>query len=176
MWPETSPSGHRGANGNIKPPSAAERRRSQRQLEDNEKAVVLAQPHRRGDLSQNRESPLGRLAAKWKLRSEIIDAGFQYGRKVRLWQVNHGVQIEVHAPSAGHSGAEIDAATMRRWNAEIIRIDKALKEISLVGFNAVRMLTAAEREIAPGVEEAAVACLTELAIQLSMLRRVTPRG
>jgi hypothetical protein len=37
-----------------------------------------------------------------------------------------------------------------------------------------RVLTAAEREIAPDVEEAAVACLTELAIQLSMLRRVAP--
>ena len=84
------------------------------------------------------------------------------------------MQIEVHSPSAGHSGAEIDAATMRRWNAEIVRIDEALKKISVDGFNAVRMLAVAEREIALGVEEAAVACLTELAIQLSMIRRVAP--
>jgi hypothetical protein len=133
---------------------------------------VLAQPHRRGDKSQNCESPLGRLAIKWKLRSEVFDAGLQYGRKVRLWQVNHGVQIEVHAPSAGHSGTEINAATMRRWNAEIVRIDTTMKKISIPGFNAVRMLAVAEREVAPGVEQAAVACLTELAIQLSMIRRV----
>ncbi|HWX14156.1 MAG TPA: hypothetical protein VNY06_04745, partial [Methylocella sp.] len=111
--------GHRWANGNLKQPNAAERHRSQRQIEDAEKAVVLAQPHRRGDKSQNCESPLGRFAIKWKLRHEVFDAGLQYGRMVRLWQVNHGVQIEVHEPSACHSGAEIDAATMRRWNAEI---------------------------------------------------------
>jgi hypothetical protein len=47
-----------------------------------------------------------------------------------------------------------------------------MKKISLSGFNAVRMIAVAEREIAPGVEEVAVACLTELAIQLSMLHRV----
>ena len=55
--------GHRGANGNIKPPTAAERRRSQQRIEEAEKTVVLAQPHRKGDFSQARESPLGRLAA-----------------------------------------------------------------------------------------------------------------
>jgi hypothetical protein len=59
---------------------------------------------------------------------------------------------------------------MRKWSAEIDRIDKALKEISVDGFNAVRMLAVAEREIAPDAEEAAVACLEEVAIQLSMLR------
>jgi hypothetical protein len=124
--------------------------------------------------SQDRESPLGRLAAKWKLRTEIIDAGLQYGRKVRLWQANSGIPVEIHVPSEGNRGAEIDAATMRRWNSEIVRIDKALKEISAAGFDAVRTIAVPEREIAPGVEEAAVACLTELAIQLSMLRRVAP--
>jgi hypothetical protein len=36
-------------------------------LIDLEKVVVLAQPHRQGNSSQDRESPLGRLAAKWKL-------------------------------------------------------------------------------------------------------------
>jgi hypothetical protein len=63
---------------------------------------------------------------------------------------------------------------MRKWCAEIDRIDKALKEVSVAGFNAVRLLTVAEREITPDVEDAAVACLEELAIQLLMLRRVAP--
>jgi hypothetical protein len=166
--------GHRWANGNLKQPNAAARHKNAQQLIDAEKSIVLAQPHRRGDKSQACESPLGRLVIKWKLRHEVFDAGLQYGRKVRLWQVHHGVQIEVHAPSVGHSGAEIDAATMRRWDREITRIDTALKKTSIPGFNAVRMLAVAEREIAPGVEEAAVACLTELAIQLSMIRRVAP--
>ena len=111
--------------------------------------MVLAQPRRRGDRSQDRESPLGRLAAKWKLRGEIIDAGLQYGRKVRLWQANSGVPVEIHVPSEGNRGGEVDAAAMRRWNVEIVRIDKALKEISVAGFNAVRTIAVAEREIAP---------------------------
>ena len=98
--------GHRWANGNLKQPNAAERHRSQREIEDAEKAVVLAQPHRRGDLSQHRESPLGRLVAKWKLRSEIVDAGLQYGHKVRLWQVISGVPVEIHASSDGKSPGE----------------------------------------------------------------------
>ena len=50
--------GHRYANGNLKQPNAAERHRTAQELIDLEKAVVLAQPHRRVDVSQHRESPL----------------------------------------------------------------------------------------------------------------------
>jgi hypothetical protein len=53
-----------------------------------------------------------------------------------------------HACGLPETGGEIDARTARRWNAEIVRIDKALKEISIPGFNAVRTITVAEREIA----------------------------
>ena len=82
--------GHRYANGNLKQPNAAERHRTAQELIDLEKAVVLAQPHRRGDLSQHRESPLGRLVAKWKLRKRdrlrrhvLQELGLQFGN-VRL--------------------------------------------------------------------------------------------
>jgi hypothetical protein len=72
---------------------------------------------------------------------------------VRLWQVMSGVPVEIHSPSEGNrSGGEIDARTARRWTVEIVRIDKALKEISVAGFSAVRMIAVAEREIAPGAK------------------------
>jgi hypothetical protein len=136
--------------------------------------VVLAQPHRRKNNDQLLECPLGRLILRHKLRREIYAAGLQYGHKVRQWQAVSGVPVEIHASSGKSSGEGPKAATVRRWGIEISRIDKALKEISVAGFSAVRMLAVFEREIVPDVEEAAVACLTELAIQLSMLRRVAP--
>jgi hypothetical protein len=166
--------GHRSANGNIKQPNAAQRHKTAQDLIDIEKSVVLAQPHRRGDRNQLCESPLGRLVLRRKLSLVIYDAALEYGRRLRRWLTQRGVEIEIHPPSVAYSGMGVEAATMRKWGVEIDRVDTALKKISVDGFNAVRMLTVAEREIAPDVEEAAVACLEEVAIQLSMLRRVAP--
>jgi hypothetical protein len=53
--------GHRWANGNLKQPNAAQRHKNAQQLIDLEKAVVLAQPHRRKNNDQLFECPLGRL-------------------------------------------------------------------------------------------------------------------
>ena len=91
-------------------------------------AVVLAQPHRRGDKSQNCESPLGRLVAKRKLRHEVFDAGLHYGHKVWLWQAIRGVPVEIHASSGKSTGEGPKDATVRRWNVEITRIDRAMKQ------------------------------------------------
>ena len=120
--------GHRWANGNIKQPNAAQRHKNAQQLIDLEKAVVLAQPHRRGDKSQNCESPLGRLVAKRKLRHEVFDAGLHYGHKVWLWQAIRGVPVEIHASSGKSTGEGPKDATVRRWNVEITRIDRAMKQ------------------------------------------------
>ena len=63
-WHGRGRSGRTGtawANGNLKQPNAAQRHKNAQELIDLEKAVVLAQPHRKGDLSQHLESPLGRL-------------------------------------------------------------------------------------------------------------------
>jgi len=56
--------GHRWANGNLKQPNAAQRRKTAQELIDLEKAVVLAQPHRRKNNDQLLECPLGRLIVR----------------------------------------------------------------------------------------------------------------
>jgi hypothetical protein len=49
---------HRYASGSLKQPNAAQRHKSAQELIDAEKAIVLAQPHRRGDKNQLRK-PVG---------------------------------------------------------------------------------------------------------------------
>jgi hypothetical protein len=91
-----------------------------------------------------------------KLSLVIYDAALEYGRRLRRWLTVKRVATKkcqggsrpIHPPSVAYSGMGVEAATMRKWGVEIDRVDTAVKKISVDGFNAVRMLTVAERGMA----------------------------
>jgi hypothetical protein len=162
--------GHRWSNGNLKPPNAAARGLDLQSLEDAEKSIVLAQPHRFGhNADQLCESPLGRLVMRWKLRRQIFDAAIEWGKFMRRWLAIKGIPQEIHA-GAG-KGAWPSEKTVAEWELEVCRVDRALKKISISGFTAVSRLAIPEREIDPACESDAVAVLIELARQTSRLPR-----
>lgn len=148
-------SGARWGNGRIKQPHT-------RQLKDAEKAVVLAQPHRRGHgMDQLCESPLGRLVMRRKLPRVIFDVGLEWGSFVRRWQAARGIPPEIRIGPG--SGRELPAIIVARWGRRIAQVEASLKRISAAGFRAVRTLTVNEREIDRSDEPEAVEVLRELA-------------
>lgn len=85
---------------------------AQRAAEESEMAVVLAQPHRRGNRSQLMESPFGRFCVFNDLDRELFDAGEAYASMRRQYQ------SAVNCPMPdrlGGSGADIETEQVRKW-------------------------------------------------------------
>jgi hypothetical protein len=132
--------GHRQPNGKLKPPPAPARR-------DGERAIVLAQPHRRGfGLDQLAESPLGRLVLRRRLPRNVFYAALEWGSFVRKWQNARGIRIEVHVPGVS-DGRVLPDKVVWSWQKRILRIESLLKKMSRSGFLAMRTLVVHEREI-----------------------------
>lgn len=93
----------------------AERQRQQREM-----SVVLAQPHRQGNNSQLSESVLGRFCQQHRLRRELYDSGVEYGAMKRRWAKYWDAPMADRIEGAG-SGlpTDEDAQRWRQW------IDKA---------------------------------------------------
>lgn len=97
----------------------AERERQQREM-----SVVLAQPHRQGNNSQLAESVLGRFCEKHRLRREIYDAGVEYGAMRRRWAKYKDAPMADRIQGNGTGIPEDEDA--KRWNEWISRMNLAI--------------------------------------------------
>lgn len=88
----------REANGRLKRPTLAQIKAAEREREDVEKATVLAQPHRLGDMDQKLESALGRFVVRNRLRSELYVAGTRLFVLVWSWRAAVGAPMPLHIP------------------------------------------------------------------------------
>jgi hypothetical protein len=162
--------GVRTANGDLKRPTVDERAQAQQMAENIEKLTVLAQPHRRGDLSQLTESPLGRLVLHGGLRRELYDAGIEYGGMVRRFYAAAGIPQPV---SDGHptTGAGVDPKVAIELRKALDSLERSMRRVSLAGFSAVRTLAVHERECPAYLAEQAAAVLYEVAVYMRKLGR-----
>ena len=163
-------SGTRTACGDIKRPSLEERAQAQQLADNVEKLVVLAQPHRRGDISQLTESPLGRLVLRGGLRRELYDSGIEYGGMVRRFYAAAGIPQPVRD---GHptTGAGVDPKAAVELRKALDSLERSMRGVSLDGYRAVRTLAVHEREIVATEWAAASAVLYEIAVYMRKLGR-----
>jgi hypothetical protein len=135
--------GAREANGRLKRLKAAERKAL-----IGERAVVLAQPHRRhlnGEaLSQLAESPLGQFILKHGLRRELYDAGLEFGSISRRCLRARGTCAGIIEAYTG-TGKEMSTAAAVWLKKELERLEKPLRRFP--GFPALRQLAIFERGI-----------------------------
>ena len=154
MKPAISPK-PREKNGRPQRPTKAQIEAAQRALEEREKSVVLAQPHRRGNTDQKCGWPLGEFAIANKARigwdEALYDAGNEYSSIVRRWRLAKGLPD----PSAGRGvgvGSEADpdyiAKLESRWNEaeDFVRYKGGIKP-----YLAIRSLCA-DHETLPDAE------------------------
>ena len=136
-----------------------------------ERFQVANQPHRRGDMDQLLENPLGRLIIRHKLRREYYDAGQEYGGLVRHFYHAHGIQLDF-SEGRGGNGLGVRPGTAKWLAEELERIEPPLQKLNPLGFSALKTLCVHEREIAPEAEQVAIIVLCELG---SLLRKVGRR-
>lgn len=133
-----------------------------------EKLYVLRQPHRRGELDQRIESPLGRLTLRHKLDRAYFDAGQEYAGMVRCFyaaKMPSGAMAGIpQLPGDDRTGSGDGVSQGKAiWlEKELRRLETPLKSLSRRGFSALRMLAVHEREVSGAVESQAIIVLMEL--------------
>ena len=158
--------GHREPNGRLKRILEADR---DKRVQIAEMVTVLSQPHRQGDTHQYQESPLGRLVRRNGLRTELYDAGIEYGGLVRQFYAAKG--IPQPSSDGGGSGKGVSPEKALRLKEELERLERPMKRESIWGFSALRKLTVHEQEIMAVLEPDAIRVLYLLAQMLRKLGR-----
>lgn len=105
--------GERYPSGQLKKPNTVQQiAEAERARADQEKIVVLLQPHRRGEQSQLAGSALGRFVLKYKIRPECYDAAEQWASVKRKWLSAMGARLpeKIHG-----TGADIPLELVNSW-------------------------------------------------------------
>lgn len=121
--------GKRYPCGKLRPISQNTLAAMEQETEKAIKAVVLAQPHRRGNLDQMAESALGRLVMARKLRSEVYHAGNEYADIVRRWRAAKGVPVDLRL-NVGGGGDGPSEETVADWGRKMERVEAAVRLVS----------------------------------------------
>lgn len=108
--------------------------RVQLEINNREKQVVLAQPHRQGRLSELRESALGRFVEDYQCGIECYNGGVQYMLLVYKWRLASGISVPIWVREEfGGTGSLMDANslanfadTVRNWNLTIKGCERVL--------------------------------------------------
>lgn len=130
--------GIREANGQLQRPTLAQMVAARVEAADAEKAVVLAQPHRRGDKSYLRGSALGRFVDDHKLRIELYDAGNKYGALKNKWLAAIRAPRDVRM---GGSGRDVAMEVVNAWGVEIFEMELAIMRAGVAAVGLVEDLS-----------------------------------
>ena len=164
-------SGLREPNGRLQRPTtlealnalaAGERRKQQ--------AVVLRQPHRRGEDSPLAESPLGRLCLRNKLKRELYEAGMNYGSIVACWRGAKGIPMTT---DCGGGSATADGPTdlvVQRWQRQMLEIERAVMRHGTEALLVMRTLVLDEAEAGIERDGLAIVALEAVAVELGLMK------
>lgn len=144
------------------------------------KAVVLAQPHRRGDDNPMLSDAIGRFCARVRMRSEAYDAANAYAGLVRQWRASSSVPgLAINRVETGDRGQEeaapptrlqaLDDDALAKITRRIIECETAMIRETRDGFIAVRAAIADGIDIDATWQEAAKLALLALAVVLGRL-------
>jgi len=167
--------GERYPNGQLKRVRTKEaKQEAERRKLEGERAVVLAQPHRRGSMDCRAESEFGRFCMARGLRLEISDAGDAYFRTVRKWSgAIHAPGLQDRQERGGSgSGDGPSRAQIEGWRWRISDMDAAMSRASPEGAKFARRLILFRTPVPPRLDREVIAALAALAESLGLL----PRG
>lgn len=167
--------GERWPNGKLKQPSREQREYYQKRLDEQEKATVLSQPHRRGDTHQWRESVFG----SWLLdnglqnRGELYDAGIAYASlSKKISSIWGGPKIE----NVSGNGGDVPSELSLKWKQEKLSLESVAKRagnhLGLVGIEQLTIdhtLTRVDRTLI-------ILALNAMAIELGLIKPTTNGG
>ena len=138
--------GAREPNGRLQRPSS-------KQKAVDERAQVLAQPHRKDDGSQQCGDAFGRYCLKYNLPPAVYDAGQRYAHMVIRWRTMVGVPVDIDARVDHFTALPLSLEELETMKRTLrFQIDKLEhKIIQTVGRDALKQIQAMlfeEREVA----------------------------
>lgn len=138
-------------------------------IEDAEKVIVLAQPHRRGSKDQFAECALGRFILRLKLRRELFDAALAYHTLKRKWRSAFDAP---RLECVDGTGGDIPMELVNAWAAEIARIELAVAQSEYrLGLGPTGWMLDIDQDPPPALDECVTGALMIIAIELGYLRR-----
>jgi hypothetical protein len=167
----------REPNGRPQRPTVVAQNEIVRERNDAVMSVVLAQPHRLGSRSQQRESPWGRFCEDHKLRREIYDGGNAFADLLRRWRAAKGVPTDLRVSEGGNGQGPSDA-TVKGWTERLasIRLNVVL-QTSPGAWLAVEMLLVDRIELPKASIRDGVIGGAALAVEIgAMSARSSPFG
>ena len=133
-------------------------------------AVVLAQPHRKGNTDQRCATVLGHFCVRNKIRAELTDAGEEYGATVRRWRAAKGIPSPFHNEAAG-SGRGPSDDTVATWQRRMLEMECAMMREGIRSLLAVKQLVLDGNDLGMDQTDAAIDGLMVLAVHLGTIRQ-----
>jgi hypothetical protein len=161
--------GARQPNGQLSRASKGQRSDRQQQAIFKERAVVLAQPHRRGNPDQRCACAFGRFCMGAGFKPAVFDAGEQYAAVVRRWRAARGVPTNVRLSEGRGTGEGPSAETVAAWRAQIIRCDAAMSAAHHDGFLSVKSMILDDMDCGGDRAPAAALAVVALAVAIGAL-------
>jgi hypothetical protein len=147
-------------------------------IENVEKQTVLAQPHRRGNLSQLCGDAFGRFVLATQCGEDCYTAGNQYRELVNLWRWRNNIPGARRPDGDAFGFGEITKAVMDRLKQHIDDCDKEMDNAAwtilgwqkIVGGNMARGLILDDKEPHWSFARIVVKALQALAAHLRLIR------
>lgn len=140
-----------------------------------ETALVLSQPHRRGNGSQECATALGRFWLSLKTSDKtLMDAGEAYARIVRQYRRAWGIATESVPAEPGSDPRPPMLLAVQKMGAQIDRIEAELTRVSCNVRFAVTRLVIEDRDLSGCARGDAQIGLRVLARQLGLLKADHP--
>lgn len=140
---------------------AADREQTERERQ-NATAVVMAQPHRRGNDHPWCATALGRFCLAHRLKKDLHDAGEKFADLVRRWRAAWGVPVPISL-GIGGSGQGPLMRTAAGWEEQIASVENALRRVSTAHLIAIRHLVLDDADVPAQHSSVAIEALMVLA-------------
>lgn len=163
--------GARQPNGQLRRPTLAQLMEADHRQRMAETAVVAAQPHRAWapDPHDPRlATALGRFCIRYRVRSELYDAGIEWTETYRRWRAASAIPDPLHSGALGNGQGAADA-TVLAWERCIERVEEALKPYGQGAWLGVRHLCLDDDDLPPDAAPDAIVGLRVLAVTLGRL-------
>lgn len=164
--------GVRQPNGQLKRATLAQIVEADHKSRMAQTALVASQPHRAwapDPLDPRLATALGRFCIRYKVRSELHDAGEEWASTFRRLMAAKGVPDPLHTSTLGTGGGGPSAATVEGWERDVERIEKALRPYGQGAWLGVRHLCLDNADLPDEAAADTIVGLRVLAITLGRL-------
>ena len=132
------------------------------------RAVVLRQPHRRGNLDQKCATAWGRFVLRNQFGQPMYDAGEHYRAVVQRWRIIKGIPCK-RDPGVSDGVGEVTDAKVKELTLAKTGMEVVMAEVSQAGLMIMRDMTLDDHEYAQTMDKYVIPVVIVLARHLGYI-------